>query len=121
MRGARVRDSRFRFPTTVRMFGNGNRNHGAASLGRKGVTLVRAMGAALGDEGREGVRDGDGAHFDAGAKSFERKGCGRSGKGGFNAVYSCGWHDRRVGASWVVNAEGEAVATRDQMKYEAFR
>ncbi len=36
MRGARVRDSGFRFPTTVRMFGNGNRESWGSVIGPQG-------------------------------------------------------------------------------------
>ena len=57
------------------------------------VALVGAAGAALGDEGSEGVGGGGGAHLGGAAQGLERERGGGIAEDGFDAVES--------GGSWV--------------------
>lgn len=80
------------------------------------------MGAALGDEGGEGIGDRGGAHFCGGAKSFEREGGVGLGEDGFDAIQGGGRGGLGGrGGAIVVDVQSEAIAASEQVKGEADR
>ena len=101
-------DSGFRFRTTPRVLGNGNRERvrHEQSAGDYDVALVGAAGAALGDEGSEGVGDGGGAHLGGAAQGLEGEGYGGFAEDGFDAVES--------GGSW--GGDGRVERRRVEME-----